>query len=242
MQANCQRKYPDIIGISGPQKVKEPISEEKQKLVQKEGDSCPPLSEEALKKHDLLTSCELRQFRCPKCRSPFWRTVLNHKPVAPCKKCKLCLCPLERSEEFGIGRFICDCGNVFYGRCQATDVRQCKDCLKNVKNPYIHPRFRSPHGPLPPGIRKPTPRRYEQVSQLHDCSGSTISLFVRQWDELPSSESFNISESDFDDDDPPCMPEFDLDLDKTHGSDELEGEESDSEPEAPDRRRRPHNR
>ena len=166
-------------GISGPRKAKKVVDEQKQIHLQNEGERCLPLKEDILKKHDLLTSCELRQFRCPKCLSPFWRTVLHHKPVAPCKTCKITLCPLKRTEEFGIGRFICGCNNEFYGRCQATDTRQCKDCHNDVKNPYIHPRFRPPYGKLPPGVRKPPSVTYHQVSKIHTSTGSTISNFCR---------------------------------------------------------------
>ena len=159
MQKECQRKYPDSEkAINGPRKANKVIGEDKQRSIQNDGERCLPLTKGALKKHDLLVSSELRQFRCPKCLSSFWRTVLLHKPVATCRQCKLCLCPLKREEEFGIGRFVCStstCSNVFYGRCQATDVRQCKEYRKDVKNPYIHPKFRSPKRRYPPGIRKP---------------------------------------------------------------------------------------
>lgn len=149
---------------------------------------------------------ELRQFRCPTCLSSFWRTVLTHKPVASCKKCKLCLCPLKREEEFGIGRFVCSsssCNNVFYGRCQATDVRQCKDCRAEVKNPYIHPRFRPPKGRFPPGVRKPSVRvTYSQVSQVHECTGSTMSLSLSQCDTESVTGDYDFSDDgDTDDDD-----------------------------------------
>lgn len=230
-------------GINGPRKANEIIDEGKQEEIQKEGGHCPPLSREALREHDLLTSCELRQFRCPKCLSPFWRTVLTHKPVAPCKLCKTCLWPLKRKEEYGIGRFICECGNTFYGRCQTTDVRQCKDCRKDVKDPYIHPKFRAPYGPLPPGLRKPrTVTRYNQVSKLHDCTGSTISLFVRQWDEVTGTESVVTVTVDCDEDEGDTrMPTEDFEQSETQcsGSDERNDPDQECSPQVPDRRR-PH--
>ena len=188
-------------GISGPSKAKREVDEQKQICLQNVGERCLPLNKETLKEHDLLTSCELRQFRCPKCLFAFWMTVLHYKPVAPCKKCKITLCPLKRTEEFGIGRFICECGNVFFGRCQATDIRQCKDCYNDVKDPYIHPRFRPPFGKLPTGIRKPPSATYNQVSEIHTSTGSTISNFLRQWDETTDPESVNPGDSDDDSDD-----------------------------------------
>lgn len=206
----CQHKYLDgRKGISAD-KANKIVGEDKQRSVQNDGEHCLPLTRGALKRHDLLMCSELRQFRCPKCLSSFWRTVLTHKPVASCKKCKLCLCPLKRKEEFGIGRFVCSnsiCNNVFYDRCQATDVRQCKDCREEVKNPYIHPRFRPPKGRFPPGIRKPPVRvTYSQVSQVHDCTGSTVSLFLTQCDEMTDTESeadfyYDSDEGDSDGDD-----------------------------------------
>lgn len=244
-QGDCQVKYPDVKGISGPSKAKKEIDEQIQRSLQNEGHRCLPISEEILKKHDLLTSCELRQFRCPKCLQPFWRTVLHHKPVASCKQCNLPLCPLKRTEEFGIGRFICGnptCSNVFYGRCQATDTRQCKNCLKDVKEPYIHPRFRPPFGPLPPGVQKPPARTYNQVSKVHTRTGSTISDFVRQWDETTCTDSLRPDDDDGDNDSgddgdgpPPQMPTIDFEKGEAcHDSDE----EDDYDPEA--ERRRPH--
>ena len=194
MQADCQPKYGGN-GISGPRKANKPIDEEKQRSIQSEikDGRYVLLTKGALRKHDLLMNCELRQFRCPKCFRPFWKTVLIPKRVAICHQCKIWLYPLERSEEFGIGRFICatpTCDNVFYGRCRATDTRQCKFCFSDVKTPYIHPRFRPPAGPLPHGVRKPQRiANNEPVSKVHDCTGTCKSTFVRQWDETTSSES-----------------------------------------------------
>ena len=246
MQVDCQQKYGGN-GISGPRKANKPVDEEKQRNIQSEGECCLPLSEDALRKHDLLINCALRQFRCPSCLSPFWRTVFIHKPLASCKKCKIRLWPLKRDEEFGVGCFICatpTCDNVFYGRCRATDARQCKICSSDVKNPYIHPRFRPPSGPLPHGVRKP--RRTatdEPVSKVHDCAGTCISTFVRQWDETTTSESLRSYDPDEDGRYPPRMPTFDCDHDQKEAQcDNDEGSDSDSESspqEAPDRRR-PH--
>ena len=234
-------------GISGPRKANQQIDVEKQRSIQSEikvkGGRCTLLNEEALKRHDLRTSCELRQFRCPTCRKPFWRTVLIHKPVASCHQCKVRLHPLKRSEEFGIGRFICTsptCDNVFFGRCRATDTRQCKFCFSEVKHPYIHPDFKPPTGPLPYGVRKPkTTVNSEPVSKVHECHGTCISTFVRQWDEITTSDCESLRYYD------PKMPTFDCDLDEADkvqcGSDE--GSDSDSEcspqDQAPDRRRPP---
>lgn len=102
-----------------------------------------PLSATALKRHDLQTSYELHQFRCPKCFVWWWRPVPQHKPVCKCYKCWLCLNPLQPLEQFGVGRFVCICGNVFFRWCQASDSRKCDYCGCRVGNPYIRPYFRT---------------------------------------------------------------------------------------------------
>ena len=112
------------------------------KKILSEGEYCPPLSTDALKKHDLETSCELRQFCCPECYVYWWKTVPKYKPVSTCFHCRLCLNPLEHQEQFGVGRFTCQCGNYFYSKCQGSDVRACIKCGRTLHRPYIHPLFR----------------------------------------------------------------------------------------------------
>lgn len=237
-QADRQSTY-GVNGISGPRKANKPIDVETQRSIQSEIKSgrYQLLTEEALRKHDLRTSCELRQFRCLKCRKPFWNTVLIHKPVASCYQCKIWLRPLKRDEEFGVGRFVCStpkCDNVFFGRCRATDMRQCKFCFSEVKNPYIHPSFPPPIGPLPYGVQKPkTTANNEPVSEEHHCAGTCISAFVRQWDEITTTDCESLRYYE--------MPTFDCDQAEAKGSDE--GSDSDSEcspqDQAPDRCRPP---
>lgn len=250
MQADCQPKYGGN-GISGPRKANKPIDEEKQRSIQtdiKDGRHVL-LTKAALRKHDLLVNCELRQFRCPKCFKPFWKTVLLPKCVARCHECNISLYPLERSEEFGVGRFVCPtptCDNVFFGRCRATDTRQCKICFSNVKTPYIHPRFRPPNGPLPHGVRRPQRIAKDElpVSKVHVCAGTCCGTFVRQWDETTSSESLRTSYSGCGGRYRPKMPTFDCDqaeaTEPQCGNDQEDSEsDSESSPQdwAPDRRR-----
>ena len=204
------------------------------------------LTKAALRKHDLLVNCELRQFGCPKCFRHFWKTVLIPKRTARCHQCKMWLYPLERSEEFGVGRFVCPtptCDNVFYGRCRATDTRQCKICFSDVKTPYIHPRFKPPDAPYPRGVRRPQRIANElPVSKVHECAGTCRSTFVRQWDERTSSESLGTSYSG-------CgryrpkMPTYDCDqteaTESQHGNDKdsKSGSESSPQDRAPDHHR-----
>ena len=139
MQVKCWAKYT----IPDSKKANDEISVHKQRqIVLGDGQYCPPLSEQALQRHDLVTSCELRQFRCPECYHPWWKTVPKYKPVSRCYECRLCLNPLSRVQQFGTGRFTCKCGNVFYSKCQGSDSRPCRDCGRIVRRPYIHPNFR----------------------------------------------------------------------------------------------------
>ena len=138
MQDKCQAKYT----IPDARKANTPIDIKKQKKILAEGEYCPPLSIDVLKKHDLETSCELRQFRCPECYVYWWKTVPKYKPVSTCFQCQLCLNPLEYQEQFGVGRFTCQCGNYFYSKCQGSDVRVCIKCGCTLHRPYIHPLFR----------------------------------------------------------------------------------------------------
>ena len=205
------------------------------------------LTKAALRKHDLLVNCELRQFGCPNCFRHFWKTVLLPKRTARCHQCKIWLYPLERSEEFGVGRFVCPtptCDNVFYGRCRATDTRQCKICFSDVKTPYIHPRFKPPDAPYPRGVRRPQRIANElPVSKVHECAGTCRSTFVRQWDERTSSESLCTSYSGYGRYHSK-MPTYDCDqteaTEPQHGNNK-DSERSDSESspqdQAPDRRR-----
>ena len=245
MQADCQKKYGGN-GISGPRKANKVIDEDKQRNIQEEGERCLPLNKEALRRHDLLVNCELRQFRCPECLKPFWKTVFTNKPVARCHshEYKLWLWPLKRTEEFGVGRFVCTtptCDNVFYGRCRATDRRQCKFCFSDITNPYIHPRFRPPAGPLPIGLRKPqTTANDRPVSKIYDGASTCLSTFVRQWDETTRSTTESLRSSYDPSGDPPRMPCYDFDqAEAQKGNDANDDDGSDSDPEcsAQDRRR-----
>ena len=139
MQEKCQARYT----IPDARKANTPIDVQKQKEILAEGEYCPPLSTDALKKHDLETSCELRQFRCPKCYVYWWKTVPKYKPVSTCFECQVCLNPLEYNEQFGVGRFACQCGNFFFSKqCQGSDTRVCIKCGRTLHRPYIHPLFR----------------------------------------------------------------------------------------------------
>ena len=109
--------------------------------IQAEGNH--PLSERALKIHNLQASYEFHQFRCPKCFKWWWKDVPGYKPVSKCYGCRLCLNPLKLKEQFGVGRFVCSCRNVFYCKCQASDSRKCDVCGCRVSKPYIRPYFRT---------------------------------------------------------------------------------------------------
>ena len=152
IQAKCWAKYT----IPDAHKANDEISVEKQRSIQAEGEYCPPLTMGALKRHDLQTSCELHQFRCPNCFRWWWKTVPEFKPVCKCRICKICLNPLKPLERFGVGRFVCPCGNVFFCRCQASDSRKCDNCGRILHKPYIRPYFRiESHMPITPEQQYP---------------------------------------------------------------------------------------
>ena len=144
--------------------------------------NCTLLTEEALRKHDILTGAsQLRQFACGQCNRIWWTFVPRTKPVSDCLKCKVRFDALERSKEFGIGRYIClPCENTFFARCEATDTHTCFKCRKIVRSPFISPRFKQ--------RRKKTFESYHEhwifsvinASKPHDSTGSTVATFLTQ--------------------------------------------------------------
>lgn len=91
----------------------------------KENESFPRLSEEALQSHDknqlkIKNEMERRQFNCPLCpqegrgKNVFFKKVPVDKPIVKCPKCKKVkqgncdrLYPIPRGEEKGYGKSIC---------------------------------------------------------------------------------------------------------------------------------------
>ena len=129
----------------------------------------PLLTTEALHYHDILTDItEVRQFSCRPCEHSWWAFGLRTKAVSECTKCYVLYDALERSREFGIGRFICImCDHNFYAWCTAVDKLRCFMCHELIGPPYINPRF---------NFRVSTCRlRYEvsNYSTPHDSTGST---------------------------------------------------------------------
>ena len=125
---------------------------------------------------------ELRQFACGPCQHSWWTFVPRTKPVSSCRKCHVRYDALDRSKEFGIGRYWCPpCDHFFYAWCEATHRHMCFHCKKLTGSPYINPRFK----PIPRGgeIRKftagqpRTPRIFNE-STVHDSTGSTVSTFL----------------------------------------------------------------
>lgn len=144
------------------------------------------LTEEALRKHDILTGAtQLRQFACGPCNHPWWKFVPRTKPVSDCRKCTLRYDALERSKEFGIGRYIClDCDHTFYARCEAMEKHICFKCNKLVGPPFISPRFKPVVRRVP---RSPFSKEYARhvlqvinPSTPHESTGSTVATFLTQ--------------------------------------------------------------
>lgn len=87
---------------------------------------------------------ESRQFLCS-CGErgrTWWDTVLVDWLRSKCKKCGQWQHALDDMEKFGIGKFSCDCGNVFYGRIRARDTSRCFRCRRavspEIKQDYQH--------------------------------------------------------------------------------------------------------
>ena len=178
------------------------------------------LTQEALRKHDILTGVlELRQFACETCDRYWWRTVSRTKAVARCYKCHVKYDALPRDKEFGTGRYRCTiCGHLFYCRCEATTEQTCFNCHSTVRAPYIHPKFKQPHRtrqpvnpntvpyqPPPPrgaGVATMHQQNVVNASQRHDSTGSTASTFITQvpyYTPEPEDQSYEEIPSDISD-------------------------------------------
>lgn len=156
--------------------------EENHKKLQKEETSSCLLTEEALRKHNILTGAsELRQFACRPCNHPWWTYVPRTKPVSSCNSCKVRYNALDREKEFGIGRYIClPCDRIFYARCEATEEHICFGCKKLTGPPYINPRFKSYFFPYKKQSSDPPPPilKIINASTPHESTGSTVESFL----------------------------------------------------------------
>lgn len=141
------------------------------------------LTESALRKHDILThASQLRQFACRLCNHYWWKFVPRTKLVSDCQRCNVRFDALERSKEFGIGRYMClPCEHTFFARCEATEQHICFKCNKLVGPPFISPRFK-------PFLKtkyfgdhaKKHFLRVINASNPHDSTGSTVATFMTQ--------------------------------------------------------------
>ena len=70
-----------------------------------------------------------RQFACGTCQKMWWKTVPQHNHLCYCiGRCRQWLKPIPRRKEYGIGEHICECGNEFHGRTQASVKSPCFRC------------------------------------------------------------------------------------------------------------------
>ena len=99
-----------------------------------------PLTEEALREHEVLTS--FRQFSCQACQCDWWSDVPTSKKVSRCKRCNIRYDALPRDMEFGVGHFTCpneNCGKVFFNVCTAKSKYNCLECGTKVSGAFLHP-------------------------------------------------------------------------------------------------------
>ena len=99
-----------------------------------------PLTEKALREHEVLTS--FRQFSCRACQCDWWSDVPTSKEVSRCKRCNVRYDALPRNMEYGVGHFTCsneNCGKVFFNVCTAKSKYNCLECGTKVSGPFLHP-------------------------------------------------------------------------------------------------------
>lgn len=188
-----QPRTPSKVHLAGPHErphratlvfLKEDDHKKIQKEIDKDDKDQFLLTEEALRKFDILTGAsELRQFACEPCKHPWWTYVPRTKPVSSCRICHVRYNALDRQKEFGLGRYIClPCDRTFYARCEATEMHTCLKCQKLTGPPYINPRFK----PLPlmkiTKLRNPPPRLHKifNASTVHESTGSTVASFLTE--------------------------------------------------------------
>ncbi|XP_059174304.1 shiftless antiviral inhibitor of ribosomal frameshifting protein homolog [Physella acuta] len=99
----------------------------------------------------------VRQFACRACNKSWWKKVPARKEVSKCNRCKVKYDPIPRDKEFGIGKFLCECGNEFtgFGEMNVTSSK-CYKCGQMVPVDHM----------LPP--RKDRPRK---TRLPHSCNG-----------------------------------------------------------------------
>ncbi|KAI8777659.1 UPF0515 protein C19orf66 isoform X1 [Biomphalaria glabrata] len=91
----------------------------------------------------LLENCidsSIRQFACKKCNKYWWRRVPARKEVSKCNNCKVRYEPIPTDLEWGVGKFICVCGNEFPGFGQmGITLSPCYNCGEMVPIHHMLP-------------------------------------------------------------------------------------------------------
>lgn len=99
----------------------------------------------------------VRQFACQGCNRSWWMKVPERKEVSKCHRCKTKYDPIPKDMEWGLGKFLCDCGNEFTGFAQmGVTSSECYECGLMVTVDQM----------LPP--RKDRPRK---TKTPHSCNG-----------------------------------------------------------------------
>ncbi|CAL1528717.1 unnamed protein product [Lymnaea stagnalis] len=99
----------------------------------------------------------VRQFACQGCSRSWWMKVPERKEVSKCHRCKIRYDPIPKDMEWGVGKFVCDCGNEFTGFAQmGVTSSECYECGLLVPVDQM----------LPP--RKDRPRK---TKTPHSCNG-----------------------------------------------------------------------
>ncbi|KAH9488589.1 hypothetical protein Btru_061700 [Bulinus truncatus] len=93
---------------------------------------------ESLLKNGIQAS--IRLFACKKCNKYWWRRVPARKEVSRCNGCRVRYDPIPTDMEWGIGKFICLCGNEFpgFGEMGVT-YSPCYNCRTMVPISHMLP-------------------------------------------------------------------------------------------------------
>ncbi|CAL1528715.1 unnamed protein product [Lymnaea stagnalis] len=99
----------------------------------------------------------LRLFACASCKRSWWKRVLKKKEVSKCKQCSKKYDPIPRDKEWGIGKFLCECGNEFTGFGEMSFTKsECYKCHTLVPIHHMLP---------------PRRNRQRKTQAPHSCNG-----------------------------------------------------------------------
>lgn len=101
---------------------------------------------------------EVRQFGCGPCKYTWWKLVDRIKPVSRCTRCRIRYDPVPVDQQFGYGRFVCECGHTWTNMSSSNTLQQkCFACGKMVS--------------LQKFAEPPSVKRASTSGLKHSCAG-----------------------------------------------------------------------